>query len=116
MQYGDHGHRRRSMEVMSQHLQDMEHALAQKSGPPLTRLNAKRNLLVVRGPDWRWGEDDGGAGNPGMILTVDEAAGTAAVHWQKSGITRDCYSLDSDRGDLCLKAIDMSSRTPPKTS
>jgi hypothetical protein len=103
MRHGDVGHRRRSVEVIAKHLKWIERVstLDMTAGPPVTRLNARRNLLVVRGPGWRWGEDDGGAGQVGMVLNLNESTGTLAVHWQKSGLTRDCYKLDGEE-HLCV--------------
>lgn len=106
MRHGDVGHRRRSVEVIAKHLKWIERVstLDMTAGPPVTRLNARRNLLVVRGPGWRWGEDDGGAGQVGMVLNLNETTGTLAVHWQKSGLTRDCYKLDGEE-HLCVAPV-----------
>ena len=37
---------------------------------------------VRRGPDWKWGDQDGGAGNAGTITEVD-SDGWVRVKWDK---------------------------------
>ena len=34
-------------------------------------------LRVVRGPDWPWGDQDGGEGHVGTVVEVETGAGTA---------------------------------------
>jgi len=78
-----------------------------QAGEPVSRSNAAPELLVVRGPGWRWGDEDGGAGKPGRILSV--AKTTVTVHWQATGVVESHYRcgtgaavFGNDRGDLCL--------------
>jgi len=59
--------------------------------------------MVVRGPGWRWGDEDGGAGKPGRILSVAKSSQTVTVHWQATGVVESHYRFGKrDRGDLCL--------------
>ena len=37
-------------------------------------------LRVVRGPDWEWGDQDGGEGHVGTVVEVEEAR-AAIVLW-----------------------------------
>ncbi|XP_052794664.1 uncharacterized protein LOC128227831 [Mya arenaria] len=39
--------------------------------------------LVVRGPDWRWGEQDGREGNTGVVLKIEKSV--LHVIWQHGG-------------------------------
>lgn len=65
--------------------------LSYPAGEPLTKSNALADLFVVRGKDWRWGDEDGGAGRPGRILSVDRRTGTITVHWQSTGLVETKY-------------------------
>lgn len=49
--------------------------------------------LVTRGKDWVWGNQDGGAGNIGTVLSV-EGSGQVLVRWQH-GLTK-YYSFGTD--------------------
>jgi hypothetical protein len=74
-----------------------------QAGEPVSKDNAVPDLLVVRGPNWRWGNEDGGAGNPGRILSVAKSSQTVTVHWQATGVVESHYRFGKrDRGDLCL--------------
>ena len=44
-------------------------------------MNVVPGLRVVRGPDWEWGQQDGGAGHVGTVAFVKESpeAGKAVV-------------------------------------
>ena len=35
-------------------------------------MEAQRGLRVVRGPDWEWGDQDGGEGHVGIVVEVGE--------------------------------------------
>jgi E3 ubiquitin-protein ligase mind-bomb len=35
-------------------------------------MDAQRGLRVVRGPDWEWGDQDGGEGHVGTVVEVGE--------------------------------------------
>lgn len=77
------GVRRRSIDLVSEHLKSTDKSLmgSMPAGKVVTKHNAKQHMLVVRGPHWRWGEDDGGAGKPGRILCVDKKAALVTVFW-----------------------------------
>lgn len=34
-------------------------------------MSSLKGLRVVRGPDWKWGEQDGDEGNVGTVITSD---------------------------------------------
>ena len=38
-------------------------------------------LRVVRGPDWKWGGQDGGEGFVGSVVELEEGSGEVAVQW-----------------------------------
>ena len=38
-------------------------------------------LRVVRGPDWEWGDQDGGEGHVGTVVELDVARRAAVVQW-----------------------------------
>ena len=60
-------------------------------------------LRVVRGPDWKWGEQDGGEGTIGTVTSLCTATesrpGTVTVNWdsgstgQYRGGPENCYDL-----------------------
>lgn len=41
-----------------------------------------RGMRVTRGPDWKWGEQDGGEGNKGEVVKVKGTSGWVIVKWQ----------------------------------
>jgi hypothetical protein len=63
---------------------------AQKSTEPtaVTRQSASPGLKVVRGKDWRWGEQDGGAGKVGEIFRDARVlpAGWCQVRWADDSV------------------------------
>ena len=38
-------------------------------------------LRVVRGPDWEWGDQDGGEGFVGTVASLEEDGGAVIVQW-----------------------------------
>ena len=46
-------------------------------------MEAKVGLRVVRGPDWQWGDQDGGEGGVGTVTDLEGKAigGRAVVLW-----------------------------------
>mmetsp|Transcript_54699 Transcript_54699/g.151742 ORF Transcript_54699/g.151742 Transcript_54699/m.151742 type:complete len:532 (-) Transcript_54699:108-1703(-) len=54
--------------------------------------------LVVRGPNWRWGDEDGGRGCVGTVLALDGRSQTIQVSWHTSGRTCSHY-----RGGNCME-------------
>ena len=38
-------------------------------------------LRVVRGPDWKWGEQDGGEGNVGTVVRLGQDDKRVFVYW-----------------------------------
>lgn len=59
-------------------------ANTENTQPSVTQDNAVLNMLVVRGPDWKWGEEDGGAGEVGSVLAIDKKRQTLTVAWHSS--------------------------------
>ena len=53
---------------------------APSPGDPVGPAAARPGLRVVRGPDWQWVDQDGGAGQPGVIVSV-HANGWCVVRW-----------------------------------
>mmetsp|Transcript_60427 Transcript_60427/g.179948 ORF Transcript_60427/g.179948 Transcript_60427/m.179948 type:complete len:522 (-) Transcript_60427:116-1681(-) len=53
--------------------------------------------LVVRGPDWCWGEEDGGSGSVGSVVAIDARSKTIRVTWQTNSRTFDHYRSGSHR-------------------
>jgi len=56
---------------------------------------------VRRGPDWEWGDQDGGAGNAGTITDVD-SDGWVRVKWDKGGSNK--YRTENAGGTDLVKA------------
>jgi len=94
--------RRRSIDLMSEHLKNCDRSVpgVMPAGQAVTRHNAKQHMLVVRGPHWRWGDDDGGAGRPGRILCVDKKAAVVTVFWHHTDHVHGYYR--------CGKQTDLS--------
>ena len=38
-------------------------------------------LRVVRGPNWSWGDQDGGEGYVGTVVEVGQGSGSVVVQW-----------------------------------
>jgi len=57
--------------------------------------------IVVRGRDWKWGNEDGGAGKTGTVVSSNESTKTIAVNWESSGKTFDHYRCNT-KMDLAL--------------
>jgi hypothetical protein len=79
------------------------HALAPAAGPrpvsvagaAVTRELAVVGLRVVRGPEWHWGEQDGGAGGEGVITDV-KRMGWCTVAWDAGIKSTYRYSSAAD--------------------
>ena len=50
-------------------------------GSPVTAANVEEASAVQRGPNWMWGEQDGGKRCLGHILQFDQTTGWATVRW-----------------------------------
>ncbi|KAH9495558.1 E3 ubiquitin-protein ligase mib2 [Bulinus truncatus] len=70
----------------------------------------KAGLRVVRGPDWKWGNDDGGEGHLGTIIETEPGEGKVTVLWDHGAkkIYRagqagayDLYAFDN--AQICVK-------------
>ena len=70
----------------------------------VTKKNFKGESKVVRGPEWKWGQQDGGAGNMGILAKSLDSDGWAEVRWKKSGNSNK-YRVKSAR-DLLYHATD----------
>ena len=45
----------------------------------LTRMELCEGLRVVRGPNWSWGDQDGGEGHVGTVVEVGQGGGSVVV-------------------------------------
>lgn len=107
--------KRNSCELLGVHLAGSDDAeLRFGAGTNIQKKTAKENVLVVRGPDWRYGDEDGGSGRPGTITEVNEKASTATVTWHQTGITHSHYRIRK-RFDLS-EAIQQQQMGPPQPS
>lgn len=68
-----------------------------KASPRSTSLNRGR---VKRGPDWKWGEQDGGAGKLGTIQGELDDDGWVKVRWDAGGINS--YRYQATTKDVLL--------------
>ncbi|CAK0876595.1 unnamed protein product [Prorocentrum cordatum] len=95
------GSRRPAAENMMNHMKAVREALPTlKPDLVVTTKNAQVNLLVVRNPkEWSQGDMDGGAGKPGIILSIDAARETCTVYWYESRQVHDCNI--GRKGGLC---------------
>ena len=63
-------------------------------------------LRVVRGPDWEWGDQDGGEGHVGTVVEVEKAragARAAIIQWDCG---QRCRYRCGVQGKYDLRAID----------
>lgn len=51
---------------------------------PVTMDNAYVGAKVMRGPDWKYDNQDGGAGNVGVIKKFNSVMGVVTVAWPNS--------------------------------
>jgi E3 ubiquitin-protein ligase HERC2 len=68
--------------------------------------NARDGSKVVRGPDWRWGDQDGGAGKVGRLQGTVKSNGWVDVKWP-SGDSNTYRAGADGKYDLAL-AVDVS--------
>jgi len=55
---------------------------SEASDKAVTTHNFQGGATVVRGPDWKWQDQDGGAGNTGILGLFLDLEGWASVQWQ----------------------------------
>ncbi len=64
-------------------------AEASRGGGPgccaVTMKDFKGGAKVVRGPDWKWSDQDGGAGNTGILAQSLDSDGWVSVRWTGEG-------------------------------
>ena len=60
---------------------------------------------VVRGPAWKWGEQDGGVGGQGVVEAIDDD-GWSKVKWDKSGKTNSYKNGKDGKFDLAAAPKD----------
>lgn len=83
-----------------------------KKEKPVSKDNIKIELAVVRGPHWAWGNDDGGPGKVGTILSFDRKTLTCTVIWHESKTVNAYYRYGKQK-DL-LVASEAVAKTVPK--
>lgn len=74
-------------------------------------------MYVTRGPDWKWGDEDGGEQKAGMVMHVDESTSLATVFWT-TGSVYGHYRAGGNDGycDLCEVIGDGAVCVAPRTS
>uniref|UniRef100_A0A7S1WEL9 MIB/HERC2 domain-containing protein n=1 Tax=Alexandrium catenella TaxID=2925 RepID=A0A7S1WEL9_ALECA len=91
--------RRRSIECMEGYLVG-----GAQDGVPETPQDQQDIAVsdhVVRGPDWCWGDEDGGTGCTGSVIAIDLRSRTVQVSWRATSRTYKHYRC-GDRRDLVL--------------
>eukprot|EP00047_Mylnosiga_fluctuans_P004441 m.234548 g.234548 ORF g.234548 m.234548 type:complete len:1138 (+) comp12675_c0_seq1:83-3496(+) len=78
-------------------------AVGTTRGEVVTSTNVVIGGRVVRGPDWRWGDQDGQG--PGVIVS-QEREGWVTVRWDNSS-SSNTYRVMADQHDLVYVAEDM---------
>merc|ERR1719352_1345969 len=63
-------------------------------------------MTVVRGPDWKWGDEDGGKGEIGTILAIDKRKQTITVGWRNTNHVGTQYRFAKGSADLALAPDD----------
>jgi len=100
--------KRKTMMAMENFLSVMSSGLEK---PPVTGENIRHQLVVVRGPGWRWDDEDGGAGKPGTVCGWDAQSGKVAVFWHETKALCSHYSC-IESGDLCLAPEGLADPSP----
>ena len=81
-------------------------------------------LRVVRGPDWEWGDQDGGEGFVGTVAGLEEGGGAVIVQWDVGQRCRyrcgqdnkfDLRILDSGPCGECINRTTLASYVNSKT-
>jgi hypothetical protein len=79
-----------------------------RATPPAKPLPV--GTLVTRGPDWEWGEQDGGPGNVGEVIPCDIVnKGLVRVKWTNGYV--ESYRMGYD-GKFDLKVVDYPTLDP----
>ena len=60
-------------------------------------------LRVVRGPDWEWGDQDGGEGFVGTVAGVEEGSREVVVQWD---VGQRCRYRCGQDGKFDLRVLD----------
>ena len=50
-------------------------------GPRVANRMDLKGLRIVRGPDWSWGDQDGGEGHVGTVVEVGPNSRSVMVQW-----------------------------------
>jgi E3 ubiquitin-protein ligase mind-bomb len=68
-------------------------------------MTTKTGIRVVRGPNWQHGDEDGGAGHLGTVISIPgrgPSYGKVHVVWDTVGEEKSYYAGKDDRYDLCI--------------
>ncbi|KAG2443039.1 hypothetical protein HYH02_009454 [Chlamydomonas schloesseri] len=84
------------------------------AGEPLGYANVREGQLVVRGPDWAEGADDGGPGHLGVVQAVSSPAvgqQEVKVRWLKTGVETAAQLRGGKPGGrkFCVAVVDVAS-------
>ena len=60
---------------------------------------------MIRGPDWRWGQQDGGEGHTGTLVELMDEGLWAVVQWDKGSRCR--YRCGGE-GKYDLRVLDVA--------
>ena len=73
----------------------------------LLEMAALEGVRVVRGPGWKYGDQDGGEGNAGTIIDSSTASEMKSAHvtvvWDSNGMKADYRSDSSGNFDLRVR-------------
>ena len=58
---------------------------------------------VIRGPDWKWKDQDGGEGGIGVVTQKKKTEGWVEVKWQQNGQTNSYRMGHDGKFDLIAK-------------
>ncbi len=71
-------------------------------------------LRVVRGPDWKWGEQDGGEGHLGTVAEMEAEGSSVVVQWDCGFRCR--YRCGGQEGRFDLRVYDTAPAGEPLLS
>ena len=66
-------------------------------------MSASSSLRVVRGPNWSWGDQDGGEGYVGTVVEVGQGGGSVVVQWDSGNR---CRYRCGEEGKYDLRVFD----------
>ena len=62
----------------------------------------KKGVRVIRGPNWKWGNQDTGAGHIGTITGISDDEERVTVEWDNQEVLQLCEYIQSDKTGIYI--------------